>query len=96
MSKIKSKTNYTPGLWFVSMQGIDDVYNKRIVRIALRDGRQWGNGEADRKLIAAAPAMLEALKKIFIMGHDTAIQEMLSSTWVDLKDAIKMAIGKIN
>jgi len=53
---------HTKSPWFVSIQGIDNVTNERIIRIATTENNKWGDAEKDKNIIAAAPDMYEILK----------------------------------
>lgn len=71
MSADSSKTEYTPGPWFTSQQGRLTIYiESRIGGGMIQEVAACGptvagrdQQEANARLIAAAPALVEALKK---------------------------------
>lgn len=78
-------TKHTPAPWNKDLEAIKDVmgrfriqvYRKGLECIAVISGKNKKELEANAKLIAAAPELLEALqdllKQIKYMGHDSTV-----------------------
>lgn len=56
------ETKHTPGPWKVASTQAKEVHNVKIGVVARPSGRTFQEMEANARLIAAAPEMLEALK----------------------------------
>ena len=89
-------TQHTPGPWKItSLEFIDDSLGGGIARVYSRQTRSLEELEANARLIAAAPEMLEALKdqeKFWVMRE--AELGLLSTKANELLARIRAAIAK--
>ncbi len=89
---------HTPGPWTVNAGEIqyhlDDDYAEFefIAEVNLMPAK--GDSEANARLIAAAPALLEALEGVSVYdGRDLRCLGLLRGDWVAIRAAIKLAKG---
>ena len=58
---------------------------------------KWGDTEADARLIAAAPDLLEAIKgllEVHGVRQDSADIGLVNQSWVDISDLARAAVAK--
>lgn len=98
---------HTPGLWHYShREGADGMYRTEVFSeqhggIATCDWtpKHCGNGvtatyrEANARLIAAAPDLLEALRAMVSAQHAGPISDGMLAAWKQGKSAIEKAMG---
>jgi hypothetical protein len=93
--KTASKTKHTPGPWTITNQ----CTAENIFYIGCRSGslgsaynKAGGEGEANARLIAAAPNLLECLKNALVVIEVTA-QDADTRLVKEIKHAIEQAEG---
>lgn len=96
MTHTTEKVKHTPGPWFhgTGWIGAGDVMHAKVV--ARVEGFPYGDTEANVRLIAAAPELLEALRE-----YDQAVRDSvgiipeLRSSYAKVIAAIARAEGKV-
>ena len=95
---MKTKTHITPGPWTVYQEGVRPGIESEFLSIVTHGVRHddsgiYGNtkeeAEANAKLIAAAPGLLEALEEIMEMCDGNSTNE--NDIWHMANNAIKKA-----
>lgn len=91
----------TPGPWVVDVDGVDARWNiDSIDRVSVAITNQvaadkdWSIRDANTKLIAAAPDLLEALQKMFRAGQKQNWNERYESEMKLARAAINKALGE--
>ena len=86
------KTQHTSGTWFVS--GFTEIVSMPSqCKIAKVSGWTFDEAEANAKLIAAAPAMLEALEEALDQLESWRQESEDTFTMKRVKEALKKATG---
>ena len=93
-------TKYTPAPWitdtendFIFSKGQSETHPNIICRLFDRNEENYPNSEANAKLIAAAPELLEALEELVLVAKTF---EILPSKWIDPLIKADNILNKVN
>jgi hypothetical protein len=93
---VKTET-FTPGPWTAEMRYVESKYNGRIASCEAGTVRPYEIAEANARLIAAAPELLEICQAILDSEGDTSLEFLAilgNRHKEDLQSAINKALGK--
>jgi hypothetical protein len=79
-------SNHTPGPWRELYTRVDDASGYQIAHLDLH-GKSEGERDANRRLIAAAPDLLKALRALVLADQEQGLDDTLF-------DAARAAIAK--
>jgi hypothetical protein len=88
---VKTET-FTPGPWDARLRYVESKYNGQIASCEAGTVRPYEIAEANARLIAAAPELLECVQQVLIASDDGGNMDDIN--WKALQTAVNKALGR--